>query len=66
MRSGKDRTHHGRRAEIISPAAFAGWIPSIALLVGLDERDPVTGIPRMSAIPVTLEQCDADSGSKSN
>ena len=28
MRSHKDRTHHGRRAEIINPAAFAGWIRS--------------------------------------
>ena len=26
MRSRKDRTHHGRRAEIISAAASAGWI----------------------------------------
>ena len=26
MRCRKDRTHHGRRAEIINPEAFAGWI----------------------------------------
>jgi FMN phosphatase YigB (HAD superfamily) len=26
MRSGKNRAHHGGRAKIINPAAFAGWI----------------------------------------
>ena len=36
MRSHKDRTHHGRRAEIINPAAFAGWIPSLLRDIGME------------------------------
>ncbi len=30
----KDRTHHGRRAEIISAVAFAGWIQTVSLEAG--------------------------------
>ncbi|MGD0189047.1 MAG: hypothetical protein ABSC25_27955 [Roseiarcus sp.] len=44
-----------------APASFATddderSLGSISRLLGLDERDPITGIPRMSAVPVAIRR----------
>lgn len=47
----KDRTHHGRRAEIISAVAFAGWIQTVFLVA---VEDLVAGLARDAELPAHI------------
>ena len=48
MRSGKDRTHHDGRAEIITPAVYAGWILIITTNLSFSEWASVFGDAKMT------------------
>jgi len=39
------------------PSAGDGSGNAVTRLIGMDEFDPISGIPRMSAIPVTIRRC---------